>query len=304
MLSKLREYIQNSELRIVNESLRIRLSPELAKKYDAGDYDNAIKIHAGYISEINALGIKYPDQANPIFYIYVVPNENCVELLGYLGGCPVPSFDLDGFNYAYGLSQNLLKRPEDKENIAFRENDIHELSHPVHSQFFDKNRILSEGFAELLPLYTMYLEEEFDEHREVIKNMKPEDIITPQKLLEDEYNEKFGDNMWVPNKSCSFNKAYISSYLFVRGYVTKVAEKFDLDRIGSMQKFLEIVRASSCSYKCLIFDLADAIGMSHDEVLKTKTLQIFAQEEIRKIDNHARPLTAYFDFGRDITPNL
>jgi hypothetical protein len=33
---KLREYIEKSELRIVNDDLRVRLSPELAVKFDAG----------------------------------------------------------------------------------------------------------------------------------------------------------------------------------------------------------------------------------------------------------------------------
>jgi len=287
--SKLREYIQNSELRIVNDNFRIRLSPELAKIYDAGGYNHRIATHAEHINAIIELGIKYPGRANPIFYIYIVPDENFVELLSFPwpnaknGGKPVSSFDLDGFDSAYGLSQNMLMRKSTEETISWHVNNIHEFAHLVHGQFFNKNRILSEGFAELLPLYTMGLEEEFEEHREVIKNMKPEDIISPQELLSMGRDGSFGKKTQAPDKSRSFDWSYISSYLFVRGYIAKVAEKFGLDRIGATQKFLEIVRASQCSYQFLILDLANAIGISGDEALGTKTLQLTAQEEIAKI---------------------
>ena len=37
---ELREYIKNSELRIFNKKIKIRLSSELAKKYDKGIYTN------------------------------------------------------------------------------------------------------------------------------------------------------------------------------------------------------------------------------------------------------------------------
>ena len=288
--SKLYEYIQNSELRTVNDGFKIRLSPELAKKYDAGVYANHIAHYAGYINEINALGIKYPGRANPIFYMYIVPDENCVELLSFpfpdakSGGKPVSIYDLDGFNSAYGESQNIGENaPAKEETISRKVNSIHEFAHLVHGQFYRNSRILSEGFAEVLPLYTMNYEEKFDEHREVIKNMKAEDIISPQELLAMEKDRSFGQKTRIPKKSCSFDWAYISSYLFVRGYIMKVAEKFGLDRVQATQKFLEIVRSSQCSNEWLIFDLAEAIGVSGDELLETKKLQLSAQEEIAKI---------------------
>ena len=286
--SKLYQYIQNSELRIVNDNFRIRMSSEIAAKYDAGDYEEGIKHHAECIKKVMALGIKYPGRANPIFYMYVVPDDNFIELLSFSfkdakgGGRPVSIFDLDGFDSAYGCSKNQLAY---KGNISIsrRVNDIHEFAHMIHGQFFNKNRILSEGFAEVLPLYTMEYEEKFDEHREVIRDMKPEDIISPAELLEMEKDRSFGQKTRLPNKSCSFDWAYISSYLFVRGYITKVAEKFNLNRIEATQRFLEIVRSSQCTNQWLIYDLAEAIGMNRDELLDTKTIQLSAQADIVKI---------------------
>ena len=39
----LREYINESELRIFSEKIKIRLSKELAEKYDMGNYNNYLK---------------------------------------------------------------------------------------------------------------------------------------------------------------------------------------------------------------------------------------------------------------------
>jgi hypothetical protein len=53
-----------------------------------------------------------------------------------------------------------------------------------------------------------------------------------------------------------------------------IALKFDLDRTGATQKFLEIIKNSRCSNEWLVFDLADILGISQDELLNDTTLQI------------------------------
>ena len=80
---KLKEYIKFSELRVVNKSLKVRLSDELAKKYDSGAYENSIRWFEKYIDQIEKLGFQYPGSAHPVFYVYIVPDENFVELLQY-----------------------------------------------------------------------------------------------------------------------------------------------------------------------------------------------------------------------------
>lgn len=122
------------------------------------------------LNMINTLKIKYPDNARPILYIYIVPYDNYSKLLkipstfdkGKGGGKPVRCYDLDGFNSVYGLSQNMLENKLDKDkNISRIENKIHELSHIIHSQFFLTNQTICEGFAEALPLFALGLEENF-----------------------------------------------------------------------------------------------------------------------------------------------
>jgi hypothetical protein len=182
---KLKTYIEKSVLRVVNDDFRIRLSKELAAKYDAGAYTNSTQQFADYIEQIKKLGLQYPASAKPIFYMYLVPDDDFIELLRFpyqtrkSGGRPVASYDMDGFNSAYGQSQNmsddtLAKQP----NTARIVNNIHELAHLVHSQFFDKNRLIAEGFAEALPLYTMDYDSQFDEHRNVLKSLKPDQIYS------------------------------------------------------------------------------------------------------------------------------
>ena len=285
-LNKLYEYIMKSELRVVNDHFYVRLAPELAKKYDAGVYDNALKKRAGYIDEIRNLGIKYPGRADPIFYMYIVPDDNFIELLMYPkpnatdGGKPVDTCDIDGFAWAYGISQNLCANcTANNPTTATRVNALHELAHLVHSQFFTlKDRMIAEGFAEALPLYTMNYESKFDAHREIIKNMSADDIISPKELLDLGRTGNFRDI----SKDASFDPSYISSYLFVRGYITKLGQMFNLDRVAATQRFLEIVYMSLNKYEWLLRDLAYEINVDADTIFG-KELQLLAQSDIAQI---------------------
>ena len=287
--SNLYNYIQKSELRIINDTFRIRLSSELAKKYDAGLYKLALDRITQDINEINRLNIQYPGKAKPIFYMYIVPDDDFINLLSFpfpdakSGGRPVSTFDLDGFNSAYGQSQNSLEFPRKEETIAHKVNMIHEFSHLVNDMFFSKDRLLAEGFAETLPLYTLGYEEKFDEHCDAIKKLTSEDIISPITLLKMGKDNTFGRTTRIPNKTCSFDLSYISSYLFIRGYITRIAEIFKLNRTEATQKFLEFGRASQCTNEWGLLDLASYIGMDSETILNSKDLQLLAQSEIKKI---------------------
>ncbi|MCI9233077.1 MAG: hypothetical protein HFH08_00600 [Bacilli bacterium] len=275
--NKLREYIENSELIVINSHFKIRLSKELLKKYENNLYKTELDSLKKHIEKINALNIKYPANANPVFYLYIVPDSDFKELLNFSrssigGGKPVISYDLDGFNSSYGLSSNML---ENTTSSAIQEtvNTIHELAHLVHSMFFlGVDRFICEGFAEALPLYTMDYESIFNQHRELLKSLKKEQILSAQELIE-LGNNQFHAEPLIPNTSCSFELPYISSYLFVRGCLEKIANKFHLNRNEATQKFLEIVKQSECSSQWLVFDIANAIGISGTDLLNKKDMQ-------------------------------
>ena len=123
----LREYISKSELRVFSEKIKVRLSKELAEKYDNGSYNNYLSNMQKCLDMIDTLNIQYPGNAHPVLYVYIVPDNSYSELLripkifdkGAGGGKPVPCYDLDGFNSAYGLSQNILEnRPEEETKIC------------------------------------------------------------------------------------------------------------------------------------------------------------------------------------------
>lgn len=279
----LREYINNSELRIFSDKIRIRLSSDLACKYDEGVYNNYLKNMQKSFEMIEELNIKYPGGANPILYVYIVPDDNYSELLhipkifdrGTGGGRPVPCYDLDGFNSAYGLSQNLLEnRPEIETRISRIENEVHELSHIVNSQFFTKNKTIHEGFAETLPLYALDFEDSFDEHRNIICELDENRIMSAKELLDSEKDGTYGAEAVSENKSCSFRLSYISSYLLVRGCVEKIEENNNCSKAEAIQHFLEIVKQSNCTNEYLIYDIANAIGIPQDVLLYKKDIQM------------------------------
>ena len=276
---KLRDYIEKSELVTINDNLKIRLSKELLEeKYNKGAYNNRLTAIKNYIELINNLGIKYPGNAKPNFYLYIVPDDNFVELLNYPshrsnsgGGKPVDSYDLDSFNYAFGLSSNKLDGTYELNEIG----TIHELSHLVHSMFFSyRGRFIAEGFAESLPLYIMDYQSKFDEHREILKTLTKDQILSANELVILEKEQNFNAGAVIPNESVTFDYSYISSYLFVRGCMEIIADKFKLDRVGAAQKFLEIVRLSKSMNQHLVFDIANALDVSKEELLNGKQMQL------------------------------
>lgn len=285
---KLRLYIEKSELRTISDHLKVRLSKDLAQKFDAGVYASFISLCSECINQISSLNIKYPAKAKPVFYIYIVPDEDFIELLNYPfpdkkgGGRPVSCYDLDGFVTAYGISQNLCTENHKFASIDCIENNIHEFAHNVHHMFFgDKNRLIAEGFAETLPLYLLGYEEKFEEHRNLIVNIKQEQIYTTEELIVMEKEGTFGRKTRVENKSCSFDWSYISSYLFVRGYIIVLERKFNISKFEAMQKFLEILTSSSYCNQFLIFELADIIDCTHNKLLNSKYIQNIAIESVK-----------------------
>ena len=280
----LKEYIEKSELRIFSDNIKVRLSKELAAKYDAGIYKNYLENTQLCFNQINSLNIKYPGNAKPILYIYIVPDDNYSELLkippkfdsGKGGGKPVKCYDLDGFNSAYGLSQNLLENyTHNKLTIQRIENEIHELSHIIHSQFSPSTNLsICEGIAETIPLYILDYEEKFEEHKNIIKNLNENQILSIKELLDSEQDGTYGKDIALQNSTCSFRYSYISSYLFIRACVERIKTKNNITKKEALQRFLEIVKDSSCKNEWLVYDIANSIGISQDELLHEKKLQI------------------------------
>lgn len=286
----LRNYIKESELRVFNDRIKVRLSRELAIKYDLGVYTNFLTRIENEMKMLDKLKIKYPANAKPILYIYVVPDDNFTFLLQMptlfykdkkSGGKPVTCYDLDGFPLAYGLSQNCLENKE-TDNL---ENELHELSHIVLSQFLLGNQVISEGIAETLPLYGLRLEEKFEKHKQVIATLEENNIYSLKELLNKQRDGSYGNDAVLSNMTCSFRLSYISSYLFVRGLLERVEEKYLLPTTEAINYLFSILRGNrGYANEFLIYDIADALELSHDELLNKKDMQKKALNSIRRLE--------------------
>ena len=294
MYQKLKNYIENSELRELNSDIRIRLSKDLAQKYDKGIYKNyLIKMEKCY-ELIKKANIKYPNNKKPGIYIYIVPDDNYAEMLEIPstfnnkkgGGKPVKSFDKDSFYYAYGVSQNRCENHPERTSIMNFVNNVHELAHLVHGEFFKQSNLLGEGFAEALSLYILDLEEQFNEYKEALKIVKEDQIYTVQELINQEEEKTFGKEEILPNRSCSFRLSYISSYLFVRGVIEKIEEKENLTKEESAQYFLEMIKNSN--KENLIEDVAKKLKIEQEELLNKKEMQLNILKEIIKNQSKMR----------------
>lgn len=278
-IDELKLYIDKTEVIKINEDLKIRLSKDLLSNYENGLYDKGIENIVFAIDEIKKLNIKYPSNAKPVYYVYIVPDDSFVTLLNFPtsrstkgGGKIVNCYDLDGFSSAYGVSSNIMLRQNDA-NIMEKVNDIHEMAHMVHNMFYSRDRYLCEGFAEVLPLYMLGYEKKFRQHHECILSLTEKDILTVQELLDLEEKNEFVGSSLLPNASCSFDKAYVSSYLFVRGCINVIEEKFKINKMEAMNKFLEIIMNSMYMHQFLVFDIASVLGVDREDLLSGKFMQ-------------------------------
>lgn len=274
----LRDYLEkNAETRIVNDNFRIRMSHEIAKNYDSGMYNLAIAEHVGCINELLQLNIQDVIGKKPIFYTYLVPDNRLIELLNYpyqrkRGGRPVVSFEQDGFISAYGATQNTFIISE-RPTLTTHVNHIHEYAHLIQGELNPyKHVIFQEGFAEMIPWYVMDYESKCPEHVTVVANT---DVYSANELLT---TVSFRDV--VENRSCSFQKSYISSYVFVRTIVEKIQEKFGVDKIGAMKMYLKKYSETKADKQFLVFEFAKMLDLDAEKLLNTTEYQ---KETLQKI---------------------
>lgn len=287
--NKLKQYIETSTVIPINENLKIRLPKEYLEKYKLGVYDNAIKHWQGCIEEIQSIKINYPSNAKPIFYIYIVLDNQFVELLNFPkelvtkgGGKPISAYDLDSYSCAYGTSSNLMENKNDL-SISQKTNCLHELAHLIQSMFFsDQNQYLGEGFAETIVFYILGYDEIYLEHRNLLTVLKEEQILTVKELIELGNQRQFHPPRLIPHSTCSFEITYISSYLFVRGIIKKIEEKYGVDKFEASQKFLEMIRSLNRISEWLVFDIASFLGLPKEILLYGKELQLNVLSELKE----------------------
>lgn len=282
----LREYIKNSELRVVVPGLfHVRMSKDMAKRFDSGSYDKSLAEHARCIKELQNIGIEYPDGAKPIFYLYIVPDDNFVKLLHWPiknsksrgAGCPVPAYDTDGFYDAYGSNEYMIVL-DGQISVSKHVVLIHEYSHLILDQFKIRAAAgIKEGFAELVPWYILDYEKQLPLHLAAMKSMKK--VYTMNNLL----NMRGHLVHEVFNQYCSFQPSYMSAYLWMRAVIEQIRMKYSLSKVDAMQKFLEFYRVSGMDRQWFVRDIAENFDMDYDKLLnstyyQTKVINQIEQE--------------------------
>ena len=245
----LSDYIKNSKLIVINDRLKVRLSEELLENYKNGMYDVAIKSSESEIKQIESVGLVYPAKSKPVFYLYIVPDENFAELLDFPakistkgGGKPVECFDPDGFPRAVGISNNMIANFKQFSTSRII-NNIHEWIHMVEGYIAGyKGRFFSEGFSEMFPYYLLDYENKYVEHRNFVSSLKESELKSVEELIVLENANSF-DNRIYKDKSCSFDLSYASSYLFVRGLIGKTSAKIQLGQNTSNPKTFGLCRS-------------------------------------------------------------
>ena len=289
MYEALRDYLKDSELRIADENLYIRMSSELAKKYDAGDYDIAVAEHIGCIRELTALNL-LPDNDKK-FYIYLVPDDCFADLLMYPyrerdgGGRPVGCFEKDGFCYAYGSSQNRFSvhREYSAQSHA---NNIHEYCHLIFEEFYPKrHQLFHEGFSELIPWYLLDYDikdkNKSGKIRYHIDEVLSGDIYSADQLLGTK--NVFLDQ--VVGATCAFQKSYISAYMFMRLIIEKIQEKYNLDKVAAVKMFLSWGPKTTNNSGLLITEFANKLGLNVEKLLYTTDYQ---KEVLQEMSNFVK----------------
>ena len=266
----LHDYIAKSELRKVNDNFRMRMSSEIAAKYDSGAYQTAIEEHTSCINELLQLNLQDVLGKLPIVYAYLVPDNRLIELLNYpyqrkRGGRPVMCFDSDGFGSAYGATQNTFVMLE-KPSVMLHINHIHEYAHLFQQQLNPyKHVMFHEGFAEVIPWYILDYESKGPEHTATVVDT---DVYSANDLLT---SVDFRDV--VEGRSCSFQKSYISSYVFVRTLVENIQSKFGVDKTAAVKMYLKIYGESKNDKQWLVVDFANKLGLDADKLLYTTEYQ-------------------------------
>lgn len=270
MYEALQDYLKNSEVRIVNDNFRIRMSPEIAKNYDAGVYDIAIADHAEAINELGQLDVQDIIDKKPIIYVYLVPDDRLQELLMYpypdtCGGLPVKCFDDDGLKSAFGATQSLFDIKKNP-NVLAHVNFIHEYAHLIQNQSgVEKATVFREGFAEVVPWYVLNYEDKCLEHAQDVIGTN---LYTANELLT---SVSFRDA--IPGKRCHFQKSYISSYVLIRTLLEHAQKKYNLTRAEAAKLYLGIYALNPWDMWMLFRGFAKAFDMDAEKLLHTTDYQ-------------------------------
>ena len=274
--SAIQDFVKESEVRIVNDNLHVRMLPDVAKNYDLGLYTKAVDMWSDLVREISQIKIDYPDNKKSVFYIYFVPDD-FYRGTEYEGASGRPEFCLDEDGFPKAVCQLQQTLHVKVSNLFGRVSKLHELAHCIHSKFGLQARLFGEGFAEIIPWYVLGYERRLPSHLEWMCALPR--IYT----IQDYYDDKVPHTEKNREKIASFRSGYVSAYLLVRSIVSSIEERFKISPCSAVQKFLELwgdlgyVDAKEFASWC-----ANFAGMDPEKLIYTCEYQNKVLDDIQK----------------------
>ena len=134
---------------------------------------------------------------------------------------------------------------------------------------------LMEGFAEVVPLYILDLKDE--KQQEIALNLTPEGMDSVNTLLKKGMFEE-------AELPAQYRKSYVTMYLWMRGYLEIVQQKYNLDKLQALNFVLtEFKKAAAFpTLKGQQNYIAKLIGMKRKQVFDKIDLQLIGQKSLRE----------------------
>lgn len=153
---------------------------------------------------------------------------------------------------------------------------VHEFTHLVHGDLIEIYPIL-EGLAEAVPFYILNLTDE--KQQEIALHLTPQEIYPVTTLIK---NGMFIDN--TKNTQAQYRKTYVSMYLWMRGYLETVQQKYNLDKLQALNFVLENFKQAAAlpTLKQQEDYIAKLIGLKRKQVFDKINLQLTAQKSLKK----------------------
>ena len=257
--------------------LRVYLTEDEYKKYTqegAKEFTEQINKAINLLSSQN---MPYPKEGS--YQIVVLPQG---EVFKNISGVPW-TYGINGID---GWPQALAF--DDSRFFNLNPNTyfiglVHELAHLIHGDWLDIYPIC-EGFAEAVPFYILNLTDE--KQRQIALNLKPKQISSVDKLIK--------RGMFLPEEDYSkagrvqYLKTYISMYLWMRGYLIKVQEKYNFDKLQALNFVLQEFKAAGAlpTLKEQENYIANLIGWKRKKVFDRADLQLIGQKSLsRELEN-------------------
>ena len=260
------------EIEQAGKFLKLALLPEIKEKYKNSNCGQSfINVMDDFAQEVSLLPLNYKKE--PTFGFVVLPQG---EIFQTLSNCPFPkgmcgikaqmddvykkSLTVDEIWFEQGFSET----PNVEQKISL----IHELSHIIHSSYFEKMGCLGEGFAEAIPHYLMDLQNK--KHTDTIKNLNIETLPILGFLNK---NGMFS-NPEDKKLRAQYRTSYLSVYLWMLTYIKRIEKEHNFDKFAATSYMLShFEELEKLTWSERMAGVAKLISLSEEDCFNTLMLQ-------------------------------